>query len=618
MSKLPLPTCRLLLLCYGTIFLSWNNCNAFSSLGIKQPRPIRQSSGRVTQQPPALNAAARSGVDKEQHRERKRDRFLRTIGWISSSSSPTKENSSSKNLSTGTTTTTTTRREITTQQELDEHWQDSHGQFRRGNGQTDYTALLRAVTVKGDTQIIGSPQHLNYTHPVVQLIHERRRRRENNDNSADDDGAKVILAIEGGGMRGCVSAGMVCALHCLNLTDTIDAVYGSSAGTIVGAYLITKQLPWFGPELYYDRLTTAGREFIDTRRLLRALGFGLLDPRLFKDVVTRRDCAGKPVLNLNYLLKRTVQETKPLDWDTFVQRQPVQPLNVIASGLQSERSVILNMANGGFETLEELTDCMHASCLLPGIAGPLMNIHKSVLRQSRDEKSPSSLPPGVPKMILGNNLGDPDYEPLADALLYEPLPYRTAIAQDGATHCIVLRSRPDGVDVTGKGGIFEKLIAHRIFKRKNRLPRMYERLKQHLHKKLYAEDIIRLNHEAYSLRDYRDLSEPHLLAIAGSPGMPEVTRLEVGREAIFEGIRHGFARAYDCLVEDPNLRGQGAHVAQHFFPDEIMDYHPLDVDVTDQSAFAAYMERQGISPKSWEADQIREEIEILQATAGKK
>ena len=622
MSKPLLPhACRWVLLWFGTILLvSWNNhCNAFSPLGTEQVLAVRQPSCRITQQQ-QLNAAP-NGVEnnkEEEKRERKRDRILRTITGRCPPYA-------SKN-----TPTSNTRREITTQQELDEHWQDPDGQFRRSNGQTDYTALLRGVSVKGDTQIIGSPQHLNYTHPVVKLIHERRRRLENKDSSTDDDddddGAKVILAVEGGGMRGCVSAGMVCALHCLNLTDTIDAVYGSSAGTIVGAYLITNQLPWFGPELYYDRLTSAGREFIDTRRLLRALGFGLLDPRLFKDVVTRRDCAGKPVLNLNYLLKRTVQETKPLDWDTFARRQKVQPLNVIASGLQSERSVILNMANGGFETLEELTDCMHASCLLPGIAGPLMNIHKSVLRQSQDGKSQSSssssssssLPPGVPKMILGNNLDDPDYEPLADALLYEPLPYRTAIAQDGATHCIVIRSRPDGVDVTGKGGIFEKLIAHRIFKRKNRLPHMYDRLKQHLHKKLYAEDVIRLNQEAYSERDYRDLSQPHLLAIAGSPGMPEVTRLEVGREAIFQGIRHGFARAYDCLVEDPNLRGQGAQVAARFFPDEILDYHPLDVDVTDQSAFAAYMERQGISPKSWEADQIREEIEILQATARRK
>jgi predicted acylesterase/phospholipase RssA len=493
---------------------------------------------------------------------------------------------------------------ITTLEQLNAHWDDTAGIFRNNDGKTDYQALLRAASVMGDTQVIGSANHKDYTHPVVKLIHERKRRRTSSElvdhtnataaaavnNNTEYDKCKVALSIEGGGMRGCVSAGMVCAIHHLNLTDSIDAVYGSSAGTIVGAYMITGQLPWFGPEVYYDRLTTAGRKFIDTRRLLRALGLGLLDPRLLRDVVTRRT-AGKPVLNLQFLLKTTVQETKPLDWNKLVERQTIQPLNVIASGLKSEKAVVFNMANRGFETLDELTDCMHASCLLPGIAGPCMNVDKRVM--SGEIK-------GGKKMVLGNNLNGEHFEPLADALLYEPLPYRTAIAQDGVTHCIVLRSRPDGVDVTGKGGIFEKLIAKRFFQRKNKLPHQYQRMKMHLHKKIYAEDVIRLNEEAYSERDPKDTSKPHLMAIAVPPGSPEVARLEVGRKAIFEGLRRGFARAYDCLVEDPAERGRGVEVAKRFFPEEILDYDPLDMDVSDESAFSAYMRLHEVSPKSWE------------------
>lgn len=482
---------------------------------------------------------------------------------------------------------------ITTLEQLDQHWEDKTGTFRKKNGKTDYQKLLRAASVIGDTQVLGSADHKGYTHPVVQLIHERRRLRsmEENGTSEAGDGCKVALSIEGGGMRGCVSAGMVCAIHYLNLTDTIDAVYGSSAGTIVGAYLITGQLPWFGPEVYYDRLTTAGRQFIDTGRLLRAIGFGLLDPRLLRDVVTRR-AAGKPVLNLTFLLKTTLQETKPLNWNTFVERQKVQPLNVITSGLKSEKAVVFNMANKGFESLDELTDCMHASCLLPGIAGPVMNMDKRVM--SGELK-------GAKKLVLGNNLDTDHYEPIADALLYEPLPYRTATVQDGCTHCIVIRSRPDGTDVTGKGGIFEKLIAKRFFQRKNNLPHQYQRMKMHLHKKLYAEDVIRLNEQAYSERDSKDTSKPHLMAIALPPGSPEVGRLEVGRKAIFEGLRRGFARAYDCLVEDPAERGRGVAVAEHLFPEEILDYDPLGMETTDESAFSTYMRLQGISPKSWEA-----------------
>ena len=52
-------------------------------------------------------------------------------------------------------------------------------------------------------------------------------------------------------------------------------------------------------------------------------------------------------------------------------------------------------------------------------------------------------------------------EPVVDAFLCEPLPYRSAV-DDGASHVIVLRTRPDPCPVLGKGpGVFETLIAKR-------------------------------------------------------------------------------------------------------------------------------------------------------------
>lgn len=53
------------------------------------------------------------------------------------------------------------------------------------------------------------------------------------------DGLRVALAIEGGGMRGTVSAGMALALHERGLMPAFDAVYGSSAGAITGAWLLS-------------------------------------------------------------------------------------------------------------------------------------------------------------------------------------------------------------------------------------------------------------------------------------------------------------------------------------------------------------------------------------------
>lgn len=487
---------------------------------------------------------------------------------------------------------------VGTQEELDSYFADEANRFRDEKGEIDYRALLKALVVEGDTQMIGSPDLPNFSHPVAQVLQNRASQPRPTPDDYDEfgrrksDGCRIALAIEGGGMRGCVSAGMICALGYLNMTGAFDVYYGSSAGTIVGAYAITDQLQWMGPEVYYDSLTTAGRTFIDTRRLMRAIGFGLVDPRLYKDVLLRPE-NGKPVLNLNYLLKTTLQETKPLDWDTFVERQKVQPLKVVASGLKSEKAFVMEMARGHFTTLSEMAECMHASCLLPGIAGPLMNLNgKAVGTKTR-------------KMYLGNNIQGKHIEPLADALVYEPLPYRSAL-QEKCTHAVVIRSRPDGTDVTGKGSFFEQLIFRRFFLRKNKLPNIAERFRKQLHKKLYAEDIIRLNEEAKSTRDPYDLSQPHLLAVAVPPGSPEVTRLEVGRETIFSGLRRGFARCYDCLVPDPTERGRGMEVALEFFPDEILEYDPVDYENARESAFRKYMREHNIIPRAWKAEKADE------------
>ena len=437
--------------------------------------------------------------------------------------------------------------------------------------------LLKSIQVIGDTQIIGSRDHPNKIHPAVKVLHDRRRRNSQISpiSPRPDDGLKVALSIEGGGMRGCVSAGMVSAINYLGLGDAFDVVYGSSAGSLIGAYFITKQFPWFGPEVYYDALPTAGRRFINTKRLLRALGLGALDPRLLKDVFFRPS-NGKPVLDLSYLLRRTVQEKKPLDWETFVEKQKNgQPLKIVASGLKSEKQIIFEMKNGSFESLEQCADCMHASMLLPGIAGPIMN---AIWKED-----------GPVDLFLENNHKNKVAEPLADALVYEPIPYRSAL-NEGCSHVVVLRTRPDGVDVTGKASIFERLIMRRFFKRKNQLPRIFEHIRKQYHKKIYAEDIIYLNEKANELdRDALDTTAPHIATVALPPGSEEITRLETSRLAIFEGVRRGFARAYDTLVEDPAERGNGMNVAKSFFPDEILEYNPDDFDVQDDSAFATYL-----------------------------
>lgn len=463
--------------------------------------------------------------------------------------------------------------------ELDAYFQTN----TKKEGGGDNSSLMKALCVKGDTQIIGSPDHPEYVHPVVQLLHERKRNKSQCTEGPREDGCKVALVVEGGGMRGCISAGMICAVHHLGLRDAVDVVYGSSAGSIIGGYFVTGQLPWFGPELYYDKLPTAGSSFIDTRQLFRALGFGWIDPRLAKDYITKKET---PVLNLPFLLQKTLQQTKPLDWEAFAERQKVQPLKVVASALESEEAFVLDMEGGYFNSLEELSSAMHASCLLPGIAGPLVNVK---VRNKDSDK---------PMYVVSNHFKDPDYEPLGDAMFYAAIPYESAL-KDGVTHSIVIRSRPDDSDVTGKGGFIESLIWRRFLLRKNNLPQIYKNLKSQLHKRQYAKTILELNEEAYSQRDPHDTSKPHALTIALPPGSKEVSRLENDRKAIFEGVRRGFARAFDALVEDPAERGRGHIVARQYFPDEILDYDPTTISRVDDSAFAVYMQENGIVPNSW-------------------
>ena len=101
------------------------------------------------------------------------------------------------------------------------------------------------------------------------------------------------------------------------------------------------------------------------------------------------------------------------------------------------------------------------------------------------------------------------------------------------------------------------------------------------------------------------------MVIALEPGSEEVSHLETSREGIFKGVRQGFARAYDALVEDPSMRGKGHEMALRYFPDEILDYDPnsnnscspsslSSKELSFRSAFEQYLESTGIIPKSWE------------------
>lgn len=95
-------------------------------------------------------------------------------------------------------------------------------------------------------------------HPVLTEIERRRRGLPRT--------GRLALAIEGGGMRGVVSAGMVSALEEIGIKPNLfDAVFGSSAGAFTGAYYVAGQA-CFGTSVYYEDII--GPEFIDLKRLV--------------------------------------------------------------------------------------------------------------------------------------------------------------------------------------------------------------------------------------------------------------------------------------------------------------------------------------------------------------
>src|SRR5262245_41451751 len=98
---------------------------------------------------------------------------------------------------------------------------------------------------------------------MARLIQLLRARVARGSCAPHEDGVTIALAVEGGAMRGVVSAGMVWALEDLGLTGAFDAIYGSSAGSINAAYFLGGQAG-LGTRIYYEDINNA--RFIDLRR----------------------------------------------------------------------------------------------------------------------------------------------------------------------------------------------------------------------------------------------------------------------------------------------------------------------------------------------------------------
>ncbi len=217
------------------------------------------------------------------------------------------------------------------------------------------------------------------THPVIALLLERIAAGSR--PGARSDPHTLALAIEGGGMRGVVSAGMATALGDLGARLAFDIVIGVSAGASNGYGLVGD----VGADtaLTYVNGCTDG-VFIDPRRAMRRRG---------------------PIMDLDHLVDDLVLGAHPeavgLALGSGVR------LGFVATDVASAEPVTLT----GVTTRRQLRAALIASSLIPGIAGE-----------------------PVPY----------DGRRFVDGTVSESIPYQAAL-RAGATHVFVLQTRPYGV-----------------------------------------------------------------------------------------------------------------------------------------------------------------------------
>lgn len=185
------------------------------------------------------------------------------------------------------------------------------------------------------------PDRAPDSHPVTRLL--RRRLEEGSRPGERSDPHRLGLVVEGGGMRGVVSGGMLAGLEQMKALPAFDVVYGASAGAIGAAYFMARQA-LYGMEIYHHHLTDS--EFMDYRRAAR----------------------GEPILSIDYLLEKLMRGDKPLRVDRVLEAEV--DFRVAVSSVEEHVCELL----GPFEDVEHLYRVLRAAISLPLVTGDPVEI----------------------------------------------------------------------------------------------------------------------------------------------------------------------------------------------------------------------------------------------------
>lgn len=155
----------------------------------------------------------------------------------------------------------------------------------------------------------------------------------------------------------------------------------------------------------------------------------------------------------------------------------------------------------------------------------------------------------------------------------EAIPYRSAV-EEGATHVLALRSRPDGCFLETKPYTYEKIVAP-VYFRLNGLPQVGEFFEKGGSQYRYVEDIMTLDEGlvqgcnsiiskpvkvpptdiVYGTVDDNSISvdqeswsEAFLLPVTCKAGTREMPTLSQEKEQVVNAVRDGFVAAFDMLA----------------------------------------------------------------------
>ncbi|MGC9220187.1 MAG: patatin-like phospholipase family protein [Solirubrobacteraceae bacterium] len=173
-------------------------------------------------------------------------------------------------------------------------------------------------------------------HPVVALLRQRRAQRSAPRERTD--GRTVALVIEGGGMRGVVSAGMTAAIEQLGFTNAFDEIHGASAGAFNAAFMIASQATYL----------TA----------LYAHGFG--NPRF---VNAARVLRGGAPFDMDYVVHEVWRSQRPLRTERII----ASPIALHCTATDTATAQIVDLTD--LRSDAEIRTALLASARLPWLAG---------------------------------------------------------------------------------------------------------------------------------------------------------------------------------------------------------------------------------------------------------